>query len=61
MRSKNVGALMVVNTGRPIGMLTDRDIVVDVAHGMDPDSVRVGDVMHKKPTSGRRNRITTAA
>jgi CBS domain-containing protein len=32
-------------------MLTDRDIVMDVvAKGQDPDTVRVGDVMHKKPT-----------
>jgi CBS domain-containing protein len=50
MRSKNIGALVVVNAGRPIGMLTDRDIAVDVvARGMDPDSVGVGDVMRKKP------------
>jgi CBS domain-containing protein len=54
MRSKNIGALVVVNAGRPIGMLTDRDIVMDViAQGMDPDSVRVGDVMHKKPVTIR--------
>ena len=26
MRSKNVGALVVVNAGRPVGMLTDRDL-----------------------------------
>jgi CBS domain-containing protein len=50
MRAKNVGALVVVNAGRPLGMLTDRDIVMDVvARGNDPDSVLVGDVMHKKP------------
>jgi CBS domain-containing protein len=49
MRSKNVGALVVVNAGRPIGMLTDRDVVVEVvAKGLDPDTVRVGDVMRKK-------------
>ena len=49
MRSKNVGALVVVNAGRPIGMITDRDVTVEVvAKGMDPDTVRVGDVMRKK-------------
>jgi CBS domain-containing protein len=49
MRSRNVGALVVVNAGRPLGMLTDRDIVMDVvAQGRDPDTVRVGDVMRKK-------------
>ena len=26
MRTRNVGALVVVNAGRPIGMLTDRDV-----------------------------------
>jgi CBS domain-containing protein len=52
MRSKNVGALVVVNAGRPVGMLTDRDIAVEVvAKGMDPDTVRVGDVMHRKPAT----------
>jgi CBS domain-containing protein len=30
MRSKNVGALVVVNAGRPVGMLTDRDVAVEV-------------------------------
>ena len=54
MRSKNVGALVVVNAGRPVGMLTDRDIVVEVvARGMDPEEVRVGDVMVKKPVTIR--------
>ena len=48
MRGKNVGCLVVVNAGRPVGMLTDRDIVMEVvALGKDPDAVRVGDVMHK--------------
>jgi CBS domain-containing protein len=52
MRSKNVGALVVVNAGRPIGMITDRDVTVEVvAKGMDPDTVRVGDVMRKKPVT----------
>ena len=56
MRSKNIGALVVVNAGRPIGMLTDRDIAIDVvARGMDPDSVRVGDVMRKKPVTIRQD------
>jgi len=54
MRSKNVGALVVVNAGRPVGMLTDRDVAVEVvAKGMDPDTVRVGDVMGRKPVTIR--------
>ena len=52
MRSKNVGALVVVNAGRPIGMLTDRDVAIEVvAKGLDPEAVRVGDVMHRKPVT----------
>jgi CBS domain-containing protein len=50
MRAKNVGALVVVNAGRPVGVLTDRDIVMNVvAQGKDPDVARVGDLMRRKP------------
>ena len=56
MRTKNVGAVVVVNAGRPLGMLTDRDIALQVvAQGKDPDTVRVGDVMHKKPITIRED------
>jgi CBS domain-containing protein len=56
MRTKNVGALVVVNAGRPLGMLTDRDITMQVvAQGKDPDATRVGDVMHKKPITLRED------
>ena len=56
MRARNVGALVVVNAGRPVGMLTDRDVAVEVvAKGMDPETVRVGDIMHKKPITIRED------
>lgn len=56
MRSRNVGALVVVNAGRPVGMLTDRDVATEVvAKGLDPDTARVGDVMHKKPITIRED------
>jgi CBS domain-containing protein len=56
MRSKNVGALVVVNAGRPVGMLTDRDVAVEVvAKGLDPDTARVGDVMRKRPITIRED------
>jgi len=52
MRENNVGALVVVNAGRPSGMLTDRDIALEVvALGRDPEVVLVRDVMHDKPTT----------
>jgi len=50
MRNRHVGALVVVETAggveRPLGVVTDRDIVVAVvAPGAQPDAIRVGDVM----------------
>lgn len=50
MRQFHVGDLVVVERSgsavRPIGILTDRDIVVElVAQGVDPQSVTIGDAM----------------
>lgn len=50
MREYHVGDLLIVDEpdGKrfPIGIVTDRDIVVDiVASGLDPDVIRVGDLV----------------
>lgn len=46
MRNLNVGPLPVVDGGRLIGMVTDRDITVRAtAQGLDPKTTRVRDVM----------------
>lgn len=49
MREKHIGYLVVVESEwmrRPVGVLTDRDIVVSVvAKSVDPASLTVGDVM----------------
>ena len=51
MRDNNVGAVVVVNTGKPLGIITDRDITVAVvAADDDPGTVTVRDVMHRDPT-----------
>lgn len=52
MREAHVGCVVVIDTAsRPVGMLTDRDIVVEiVAAGMEAASVRAGDVMTAHPT-----------
>ena len=52
MRTRNVGAVVVVNgQGKPIGVVTDRDIAVKVvAQGSDPALVRVGGLITRKPT-----------
>ncbi len=55
MRERHIGYLVVVEPQlpgafRPIGVLTDRDIVVAVvAKGADPRALRVGDVMTRQP------------
>ena len=47
MNDRNVGTLVVVDAaGRPTGIVTDRDLVVEVlARGRDPIQTTVGDVM----------------
>ena len=56
MRERNVGCLVVVEPAgimggeRPVGMLTDRDIVTNViVREADPHEVRVEDVMTRQP------------
>jgi len=50
MRDKHVGSLIIVeeqdNHLEPTGILTDRDIVIEVlAEKVDPEAVTVGDIM----------------
>jgi CBS domain-containing protein len=56
MREKHVGYLVVVEpdftgaTQRPVGVLTDRDIVIGVvAQDVNPRSLKVDDVMTRNP------------
>lgn len=51
MRDEDIGALVVVNNEKkPIGIITDRDIVVSVlADRENPEEILVEDVMRKKP------------
>ena len=58
MRERNVGCVVVVEAAgaiggeRPIGLLTDRDIVTAViARNLDPHGVLVGDVMRQHPVT----------
>ena len=56
MREKHIGYLIVGEpqpdgTVKPVGVLTDRDIVIAVvAREVDPRTLTVGDVMTRKPT-----------
>ena len=54
MRRHHVGDLVVVEKegeeARPIGIITDRDIVIEVvAQKIDPDSLTVKDIMSTEP------------
>jgi CBS domain-containing protein len=58
MREKHIGYLVVVEpdgsdgSQRPVGVLTDRDIVTTVvARETDPRSLRVADVMTQQPVT----------
>jgi len=50
MRERHVGALVVVEGARPVGIVTDRDIVVAViaVPGARPEGIRVCDVMPQR-------------
>jgi CBS domain-containing protein len=65
MREKHVGYLVVVELNplaRPIGVVTDRDIVVGVvARDVDPKAVRVGDIMTANPITARESDTIEAA
>lgn len=53
MRSNHVGSVVVVPAadGKPLGIVTDRDIVVEVlALGLDPAAMTAGDIMSQPAT-----------
>ncbi len=58
MREKHIGYLVVVDPEvaeqslRPVGVVTDRDIVISViARETDPRALRVGDIMTQQPVT----------
>lgn len=49
MREENVGSLIVEDGGTPVGIVTDRDLVMEVLDaGLDPAEVSVRDVMSEE-------------
>ena len=49
MRQHHIGALVIVGAGgKPVGMLTDRDIVMEVvAAGLAPQAVKVSEIVQR--------------
>ena len=49
MEEKNIGSVIVVGGGKPVGIATDRDILLRVVNkGLDPEKSSVDDVMTKE-------------
>jgi len=67
MRERHVGDLVVVDESEegdqiPLGMVTDRDIVIEVlAQGRDPEAVAVRDIMRKPAVIARGNEDVSQA
>ena len=74
MRERHVGYLIVVEPvaqgaepaggagEKPVGVLTDRDLVVTVmAGGIEPRSLKVEDVMTRRPVTAREDETVTDA
>ena len=50
MAAKNVGAIMVVERDRLVGIFTERDVVFRVvARGLDPEATKLSEVMTREP------------
>lgn len=68
MREHHIGYLVVVRpnvadrTVSPVGVLTDRDIVVGIiAQGTDPRTLTAGDVMKREPIVAEEDSSVSAA
>lgn len=57
MRDAAVGSVIVAESGRPLGVVTDRDLAVRViAAGLDPAAVSVREIMSSRPIFVSRDR-----
>jgi len=64
MRENHVDSIVVLdekNPRKPVGIVTDRDIVVEVvAEGLDPTNMTLGDIMNPALVTARDNDDTLA-
>jgi CBS domain-containing protein len=52
MADRNIGAVLVAEEGRLVGILSERDITQRVvARGLEPSSVKIGDAMTRGPAT----------
>jgi len=62
MAERHIGAVLVTDNGKLVGIFTERDVLMRVvAKDMDPKSTKVGEVMTKNPdTLGPNDRAADA-
>jgi CBS domain-containing protein len=52
MKEENVGSVIIEDEGQPVGIVTDRDLVIEVLEPRhDPREVTAGDVMTETPVT----------
>jgi CBS domain-containing protein len=52
MKEENVGSVIIEDDDRPVGIVTDRDLVLDVLEPRsDPSEVTAGDIMTETPVT----------
>jgi CBS domain-containing protein len=62
MNECKIGALLVTQSNRPVGIFTERDVLVRVvAAGLDPDTTQVFEVMTPDPVVVRSEVTVTQA
>lgn len=49
LRDANIGAVVVLAPGRPMAVVSERDIVRALADGADPDAIWAADVVTEEP------------
>jgi len=49
MRKEDVGGLLVLEDGKLVGLLTERDLLYGLGGGADPKDLRVCEKMHPEP------------
>lgn len=52
MKEENIGSVIIENDRKPVGIVTDRDLVLEVLEPRaDPKSVTAGDIMTETPVT----------
>lgn len=56
MSENKVGCIIIERDNEPIGIVTDRDLTVEViAKGLDPETTSVSDVMTRDPVTAHKD------